>query len=256
MSKEHHPEHAAGYAEALRERFETQGMLSELQGYPNFVVWRYRVMDGQRKKPPFNPKTHEAARPTEPRSWGTLETALTAVASGRYQGIGFMLSQSPFTGLDLDHSVSEGKLLPWAKDIVEEVDSYTEFSPSWNKTTGTGGLHLLIEGKPLGSKKAGNIEVYGEKHYLTITTNHLPETPATINSRQEALDALYRRLAPPAPARRHYRLHKPIQRGLCAGNEAPALDRGQYNARETTLFSLPARTTREGNPANRRHHLR
>jgi putative DNA primase/helicase len=202
-SERQREESAARYAEALRERIETKGILRELAEYPNFVVWRYSVVDGQRKKPPFHPKTHEAASPTEPRSWGTLGTALTAVATGRYQGIGFMLSNSPFTGIDLDHSVREGKLLPWAKDIVAKVDTYTEYSPSWNKTTGEGGVHLLVEGKPPGSKKSGNIEVYGEKHYLTITTNHLPETPATIYPRQEALDALYNSIAPPVGEQVH-----------------------------------------------------
>jgi hypothetical protein len=38
-------ERAAQYAKALRERFETQGMLSELQLYPNFVVWRYSLIE-------------------------------------------------------------------------------------------------------------------------------------------------------------------------------------------------------------------
>ncbi len=61
------------------------------------------------------------------------------------------------------------------------MDTYTEYSPSWNRAAGTGGVHLLVEGKPPGSKKAGNIEVYGEKHYLTITTNHFPGTPTTTN---------------------------------------------------------------------------
>jgi putative DNA primase/helicase len=202
MSIEHQrQEHAARYAAFLRERFEQKGCLRELAEYPNFVVWRYSVIDGQRKKPPFDPNTHKPPSPTEPRSWGTIETALTALATGKYQGIGFMLSRSPFTGLDLDHSVKEGKLLPWAKAIVEELDTYGEYSPSWNNAAGTGSVHLLVEAKPPGSKKTGNIEVYGEKHYLTITTNHLPGTPTTINSRQEAIDALYRSLAPPVEER-------------------------------------------------------
>ena len=143
MSRERHHEHAARYPEALRERIETKGILRELAGYPNFVVWRYSEVSGQRKKPPFNPKTHEAASPSDPRSWGALETALTAVASGTHQGIGFMLSQNPFTGIDLDHSIEEGTLLPWARDIVEALDTYTEYSPSWNRATGTDGVHLL-----------------------------------------------------------------------------------------------------------------
>jgi len=194
-------ETASAYAAHLKERIEQQGILHELAGYPNFVVWHYKVENGQRKKPPVNPNTLHPANPTDPRSWGTLDAALTAVASGRYQGIGFMLSHSPFSGIDLDHCIQEGSLQPWAQEIIEKMDTYTEYSPSWNRASGTGGVHLLVEGKPQANKKAGNIEVYGEKHYLTITTRHLPGTPATINSGQEALDALYRTLTPPVAER-------------------------------------------------------
>ncbi len=193
-----HPqrERAARYAAILRERFEQKGILQELAGYPNFVMWRYSLVDRQRKKPPFDPNTHKSASPIEPRSWGTLETALTTLATGKYQGIGFMLSHSPFSGIDLDHCIAEGTLQPWAQEIIKAMHTYTEYSPSWNKAEGTGGVHLLVEGKPPASKKAGNIEIYGEKHYLTITTNHILGTSTTINARQEALDALYRRIAP------------------------------------------------------------
>ena len=211
-------ESATRYAALLRERFETEGMLAELADYPNFVVWRYVSVDGQRKKPPFNPNTQQAASPTQPDTWGTLETALQAVATGRFQGIGFMLSQSPFSGIDLDHCIAEGILQPWAREIVDALDTYTEYSPSWNKANGTGGVHLLLAGKPPTSKKAGNIEVYGEKHYLTITTNHLKSSPTTINTRQEALDALYRTIAPPIRER-------PIQntRGVAGVNDLTQL---------------------------------
>ncbi len=90
---------------------------------------------------------------------------------------------------------------------------------SWNKATGAGGVHLLVEGKPPGSKKSGNLEVYGEKYYLTITTNHVPGTPTTIESRQQALNALYRQVAPPVE-------EKPIQntRGVSGrGNDLTEL---------------------------------
>ncbi len=189
-------EPAVHYAAWLKERFEQKGILREIAGYPNFVVWHYKEENGQRKKPPVNPKTHRPASPTDRTTWGTLETALSAVATGRYQGIGFMLSHSSFAGIDLDHCIQEGRLQPWAQEIIEKLDTYTEYSPSWNRATGTGGVHLLVEGKPPASKKAGNIEVYGEKHYLTITTRHLPGTPVTINSRQTKLDALYASLVP------------------------------------------------------------
>ena len=202
MNAEHpQRERAIRYAAILRERIETKDILKELAGYPNFIVWRYHIVEGQRKKPPCNPNTHQPASPTDSNTWGTLETALTALATGKYQGIGFMLSHSPFSGIDLDHSVQNGVLLPWALEIVTAMDTYGEYSPSWNKETGEGGVHLLFEGKPPRSKKVGNLEVYGEKHYLTITTNHLPDTSSTINKRQEALDALYRAIAPPVVER-------------------------------------------------------
>src|SRR6266849_3742181 len=194
-------ETASAYAAHLKERFEQKGILREIAGYPNFVVWHYKEENGQRKKPPINPNTRLPASPADRTTWATLASALSAVATGNYQGIGFMLSYSPFSGIDLDHCIREGRLQPWAQEIIETLNTYTEYSPSWNKAAGTGGVHLLVEGKPPASKKAGNIEVYGKKHYLTITTNHVPGTPTTINSRQEALDALYRRIAPPVVER-------------------------------------------------------
>jgi len=227
MIPEHHPqEHFARYAAILRERFERKGILHELAGYPNFVVWRYRVVDGQKKKPPYNPNTNLPASPTDADTWGTLETALQALATGNYRGIGFMLSHSPFAGLDLDHSVQGGTLVPSAQEIVAAMDTYTEYSPSWSKATGEGGVHLLIEGKPPGSKKVGNVEVYGEKHYLTITTNHLPGTPTIINSRQEALDHFYASLVSIAPP--------PTERQNTRGGQAGA-----------TLTELPPEAERD-----------
>jgi putative DNA primase/helicase len=190
-------ETASAYAAWLKERFETKGILREIAGYPNFVVWHFKVENGQRKKPPVNPNTLHPASPTDRTTWGTLEAALSAVATGTYQGIGFMLSRSPFAGIDLDHCIQEGRIEPWAQEIIETLNTYTEYSPSWSRAAGTGGVHVLVEGKPPASKKAGNIEIYGEKHYLTITTNRLSGTPLTIERREQALAALYRHIAPP-----------------------------------------------------------
>ncbi len=196
-------ERATIYTTWLKERIEQKGILRELAGYPNFVVWRYRMVDGQKKKPPFNPNTREPASPTDRATWGSVTSALEALATGNYHGIGFMLSQSPFTGIDLDHCIGGGTVQPWAQEIIKAMDTYGEYSPSWNKTTGTGGVPLLVAGKPPGSKKVGHVEVYGEKHYLTIPTNHLPGTPTTIERRQKALEALYRSIAPPVEEREY-----------------------------------------------------
>jgi len=104
-----------------------------------------------------------------------------ALHGDKWQSATLDISAEISSCIDLDHCIAEGSIQPWAQEIIMTMDTYTEYSPSWNRAAGTGGVHLLVEGKPPGSKKAGNIEVYGEKHYLTITTNHFPGTPTTTN---------------------------------------------------------------------------
>src|SRR5213082_1126362 len=94
--------HYAGYAQDLRERFQS-GLLSELLPYPHFVVWKYTVEQGKLKKRPFHPKTNLPARTNDPSTWTEVNVALRALATGRYNGIGFVFSEAdPFIGTDLD----------------------------------------------------------------------------------------------------------------------------------------------------------
>src|SRR5947207_14271668 len=100
------------YAEALQERF-AEGMLAELQDLTQWVVWRAELEDGKPKKVPYNPKYYHIT-PMQPRasvkipkSWGTLTDALTALQSGQYSGLAFMLTP-PLVMIDLDHSVDNG----------------------------------------------------------------------------------------------------------------------------------------------------
>src|SRR6266566_4230523 len=97
----------AGKAQDLRERLQA-GLLSELTPYPQFVVWKYVVEQGKLKKRPFTPRTNMPARTNDPRTWGSVEHSLKALATGRYNGIGFVFSDTdPFTGTDLDNCVAK-----------------------------------------------------------------------------------------------------------------------------------------------------
>ena len=81
-------------------------------------------------------------------------------------GLGFVLTaDDPFVGIDLDNCFTEeGKILPWAQEIVEMIDSYTEVSPS-----GTG-IRIFVKGKLPGEHcRTGNIEMYQQGRYLTVT---------------------------------------------------------------------------------------
>jgi putative DNA primase/helicase len=190
-------EHFTAYAHMLKERFNS-GMLSQLQGLPQWVVWRSELEDGKKKKVPYNPQYHLAkARVTIPKSGGTLNQALHELETGNYSGIGFILTP-PLVMVDLDRSVDRATGIitdPQAAEIVQELTSYTERSPS-----GTG-LHILAYGVLPGKGIHTAVEIYGQDHFTTITTNHLPGTSATIQHRQVAVTALYHRFAPPVERR-------------------------------------------------------
>ena len=177
----------------LKKRLE-EGILSELLPYRQWVVWRYSLVNGQWKKPPFNPVNGRAAKTNDRRTWGTFLQALYRLETGRYDGIGFVFSNDdPFTGTDLDGAVNEDSTIAeWAQTYIDDLDSYTEYSPSRR------GLHIVTKaGLPGPGRKAGKVEMYATTHYFTITADHLMGTPLTINERGAVQIALYEKLAAP-----------------------------------------------------------
>ena len=64
-------------------------------------------------------------------------------------------------------------------NIVQQLDSYTEISPS-----GTG-LRIFIRAKlPPKDRKIGNFECYESGRYLTVTGHHVEGTPLSVEQRQ------------------------------------------------------------------------
>jgi putative DNA primase/helicase len=185
-------EHFTAYAAILRERFQS-GALSELQPLNQWVVWRGELEDGKRKKVPYNPQYHLVkARVTIPKSGGTLNQALNQLETGDYSGIGFIITP-PLVMVDLDRSFdrANGTITnPQAQEVVQELKSYTELSPS-----GTG-LHILAYGVLPGKGIHTTVEMYGQDHFTTITADQIPGTTATIQHRQVALTSLYHLFAP------------------------------------------------------------
>lgn len=201
--------HDAGYAQDLRERF-SNGLLSELTPYPQFVVWKYTMEQKKLKKRPYNPRTHLPAKTTDLSTWGRVEHALNALATGQYNGIGFVFAESdPFTGTDIDACVEkDGTLAPWAQEMITSLSSYTEYSPS------KVGVHILTQATlPGAGRKTGTIEMYSHQRFFTLTTDHIQGTPTTIAERQEAIEALYQRIAPPVPQERVQNTRGVVERG-------------------------------------------
>lgn len=167
---------------------------TSLKDLRQWVYWRAEKRNGKRTKIPYSPTTGSRARSDDPGTWATLAQARKAAQSSAYDGIGFVFSESdPFCGVDLDSCVDSesGEIEPWAMNIVEELDSYTEISPS-----GTG-LHIIVRAKlPSGGNRKDRIEMYDRGRCFTVTGNHLKDTPTGVQERQEQIRSLHAHLFP------------------------------------------------------------
>lgn len=160
-----------------------------------WVCWRFEERGGRRTKVPYSPASGSRARCDDPETWGTFEAAREAVREDRYDGIGFVFTaEDPFCGVDLDGCVepTTGEVEPWAMEVVEELGSYTEFSPSG------AGLHIIVRAVlPEGGNRRGGIELYDRGRFFTVTGRRLSGASHLIEERQEQVSALHARLFPP-----------------------------------------------------------
>ena len=166
----------------------------ELRSLPQWVNWRWEQRMNPTTgelvwtKPPYQ-TNGQHAESDNPATWTTFEKALAAYESGKFDGIGFVVTdKDPFSGVDLDHCVNaETRAVEeWAMKIVRQLDSYTEISPS-----GTG-LRIFIRAKlPPKDRKIGNFECYEWGRYLTTTGDHVPGTPFAIEQRQVEMDQVH-----------------------------------------------------------------
>lgn len=140
---------------------------AELRAYDQWVCWQAEVRENRITKVPYTP-TGRPASSTEGNTWSTFEHCLAAYEAGHYDGVGFVLSpDDPFVGIDFDDTTDSGRLAL--------LPSYAETSPSGR------GLRCIVKGmKPDGRCRRGDVEVYDQARYLTITGHRLPDAPATI----------------------------------------------------------------------------
>ncbi len=179
----------------------------ELRGLPNWVVWRLELVPGKDKptKVPYSRRGSKASS-TNAKTWCSFDEALAAQAAGHYDGIGFVFDAGAFTGIDLDHcrDAATGVIDPWAKTVLDAISGFAEASPS-----GTG-VHVIVRatlpGKghkrrvtAAGAQPDAAIEIYDRGRYFTVTGRRLAEYPTGIESRQDAVTALYARIESPPP---------------------------------------------------------
>lgn len=218
----------------------------ELKGYKNWVCWQAypdpKSHSGISKKP-INPRTGGFAMPNNSDTWSDFETAVRQ--SGKYSGIGFMFSNSPFFGVDLDDMPNDiedyqnGGADNIISEFVNTLQSYTEFSQS--KT----GVHIICKGTlPEGRRKAkndsGGFEMYENGRFFVVTGNYCSEY-GYINDCTESVKPLHSKYlgktAEPKPNRQNITVNlnsvDDIVRAACSaknGSLFKALYSGDFSA--------------------------
>jgi primase-polymerase (primpol)-like protein len=157
-----------------------------------WLVWRTEERGGEQTKVPYSPNTGRRADSTAPETWTSHDEAVNAYREHAYDGIGFVFTPGDdLCGVDLDKCLDPetGEIEAWASAIIEELDSYTEISPSGR------GVHVLVRGElPAGRNRKGRFEAYDRGRYFTVTGKHLSGSPHSIESRQEELRDVVRRV--------------------------------------------------------------
>lgn len=139
-----------------------------LRSRVQFVCWRaeWNEEKGKFSKIPVNPKTGRNGKSNDPNTWSDFDTACQAVDKYGLSGIGIVLTKG-VVGIDIDHCIDKsGSVSAEATDIMSKINSYTEISPSGD------GLHILaFADLPEGARRNGNVEMYNDGRFFTLTGN-------------------------------------------------------------------------------------
>ncbi|HET8671177.1 MAG TPA: hypothetical protein VFM05_11275, partial [Candidatus Saccharimonadales bacterium] len=162
-----------------------------MKAVKQWVVWKLEKRWGKPTKVPYNSISGARAKSNDSSTWNTLGAAMKAHSTSKYSGIGFMFANG-FAGVDLDEcrNSETGEIDAWALEIVGQLTSYTEVSPSGC------GLHVFIRGKLPGDGLKRNvnghkIEIYDSGRFFTFTGEHVEGTPKEVFERQEQIESLY-----------------------------------------------------------------
>lgn len=165
----------------------------ELKALKRWVCWTER-------KRPITASVSPAAV-NDPHTWCDFETAAKALSNPAVFGIGFVLGDG-ITGIDIDGGINEqGELSPLVADIVAQINSYTEVSPSgkglhiiaradWPELMDKGSMVLKITGEHK------EIAMFGRDRYFTVTGDiygsyaKLSESQQAVDSLMKAIDSL------------------------------------------------------------------
>jgi hypothetical protein len=161
----------------------------ELRIGVNHVNWRY---EGHPQTKVLKiAGTLRNASSTNQRTWRTLRECIEAMKRhpNRYAGVGRVIArEDPYVGVDLDdvRNPESGKLSSRAAEVVRQLDSYAEVSPSET------GVKLWVRAELIRAYKKPGLEVYPHGRYFTLTGWMLSHSLPTVEERQNELETLVR----------------------------------------------------------------
>lgn len=147
----------------------------EMKEFNNWVLYKIQSKKDSKgniknTKIPYQP-INKMAKVNNNNTWSSFATVRDKAENeaNRYDGIGFVFTNSTIMGIDIDHCVIDNKLSDIATDILKTVNSYAEYSPSGE------GIHIYINGNinlHNGFKLPRlGLEIYDKDRYFTVTGN-------------------------------------------------------------------------------------
>jgi len=182
----------------------TDSIPEELKALKQWVLWSYEDRSGKPTKTPKQTNGWNASSndPSTWSSWANVE---------EYEKIGFVFSANDtYCGLDLDNAIDkDGKIKPWALEILTAVNSYAEISPSGrgikiyckatlpihNDKTGGSGRNIAIPNDTLPGEKQSAIELWDHGKFFAMT-GAMMGTQTMIVEAQQAVDAILAKYSP------------------------------------------------------------
>lgn len=143
-----------------------------LKNTPRWVVWKLELWVKKDKNVVWKKVPYQVngrlAQITNKKHWATYEDAIDSYLSGGFDGVGIAFDGSDgVQGIDLDKCIVDGVISDSAQELLDRVDGYAETSPS-----GTG-IKLFTKSNLAINGKKGNVEVYKEGRYFTVTGHAL-----------------------------------------------------------------------------------
>jgi len=163
------------------------GIPALLKNRHQWALWRYTTdRAGRTSKPPMQPDGTPADG-ANPGTWRSFHECFDAYRADEsdWDGLSYALVEAQgVLAFDLDHLREHQQR---DEQIIQALDSYTEWSPSGD------GVHVWLLGHlPEGRRRRDDVEIYSRRRFLSVTGQLYPGAPATMRSSPQ-LNAVWQR---------------------------------------------------------------